>query len=105
MVLKRNKLYEVRELIEAIDDVIPELEKEIENRKKGIPGHGKINQLEFIKKELEELRKMAIENRLPPKNKRALEYPWYFTDGWEVESQIEDKLLDIATMYERQLKD
>ncbi len=37
MVLKRNKLYEVRELIEAIDDVMPELEKEIENRKKCIP--------------------------------------------------------------------
>ncbi|SHF05424.1 hypothetical protein SAMN02745195_01746 [Thermoanaerobacter uzonensis DSM 18761] len=105
MVLKRNKLYEVRELIEAIDDVIPELEKEIENRKKGIPGYGEINQLEFIKKELEELRKMAIENRLPPKNKRALEYPWYFTDGWEVEPQIKRKLWDVARMYERQLKD
>ncbi|CAM0497150.1 hypothetical protein [Thermoanaerobacter kivui] len=34
MVLKRNKLYEVRELIEALDNVIPYLEKEIENRKK-----------------------------------------------------------------------
>ncbi|AEF18301.1 hypothetical protein Thexy_2299 [Thermoanaerobacterium xylanolyticum LX-11] len=105
MVLKRNKLYEVKELIEAIDDVMPELEKEIEDRKKGIPGYGKVNQLEFIKKELEELRKMAVENRLPPKNKRALEYPWYFTDGWKVEPQIERKLWDIARMYGRQLKD
>ncbi|MGB9679678.1 MAG: hypothetical protein ACPL3A_06705 [Thermoanaerobacteraceae bacterium] len=105
MVLKRNKLYEVRELIEAIDDVIPELEKEIENRKKGIPGYGEVDELEFIKEELEKVKKMAVENRLPPKNKRAFEYTWYFTDGWEVESQIEDKLLDIATMYERQLKD
>lgn len=34
MVLKRNKLYKVRELIEAIENVMPELEKEIEDRKK-----------------------------------------------------------------------
>lgn len=105
MVLKRNKLYEVRELIEAIDNVMPELEKEIEDRKKGVPGYGEVDQLEFIKEELEELRKMAIENRLPPKNKRALQYTWFFTDGWKVEPQIEGKLCDIATMYERQLKD
>lgn len=105
MVIKRNKLYEIRELIEAIDDVMPELEKEIENRKNGIPGYGEVDELEFIKEELEELKKMAVENRLPPKNKRGLSYPWYFTDGWEVEPKIKSKLWDIARMYERQLKD
>ncbi len=48
---------------------------------------------------------MAVENRLPPKNKRAFQYPWFFTDGWKVEPKIKDKLWDIARMYERQLKD
>ncbi|AIS51456.1 hypothetical protein TKV_c02510 [Thermoanaerobacter kivui] len=69
MVLKRNKLYKVRELIEAIENVMPELEKEIEDRKKGVPGYGEVDQLEFIKEELEELRRLAVENKLPPKKK------------------------------------
>jgi len=106
MVLKRKIRYEISDLIEEIDAVLPKVNKELENRKQGIPGYGEIEQLEAIKEELEEIKKMALENKLPPKGERWVKYAWYFThENWKIEPSIEEELWDIADIYHRKLKE
>ncbi|BBW96525.1 hypothetical protein ACPVTF_07695 [Geobacillus icigianus] len=96
--------YQVNDLIRDIDSIIPEVEKELLNRKNGIEGDGSVQQLELIKKELEQIKSYALTNNLPSKEKRFTSFSRYVIDEWSYNSTLGQRLCELADKYKRKLQ-
>lgn len=77
--------------------------KSTPNRKKGIQGDDSIQQLEFIKDELEQIRNFALTNNLPPKESRFTAFSRYVVDEWDAKSILGQRLCELADKYKRKL--
>lgn len=95
--------YQVTDLIRDIDAIIPEIEREELNRKNGIEGDGSIQQLEFIRDELEQIKDYALANNLPSKEKRYTAFSRYVVDEWDAKSNLGQRLCELADKYKRKI--
>jgi hypothetical protein len=95
--------YLLADFIRDINEIISEIEKEVLNRKKGIQGDGSVQQLEFIKDELEQIKNIALTNNLPPKEKRYTAFSRYVVDEWDTKSILGQRLCELADKYKRKL--
>jgi hypothetical protein len=95
--------YSLQDLINELDAIIPEVEQEIISRKACIAGNGSVEQLEYIKTELEQIRKQAQANALPPKDKRYTAYSRYVIDEWDMNSSMGKRLCNLADKYRRKV--
>jgi hypothetical protein len=95
--------YELQNFVKELDSIILELEHELVNREKGIPGDGTVEQLILFIDELKKIRDMAILNSLPPKKQRRTAFSWHIVDSWNHDSQLGDRLCEIADKYKRKL--
>ncbi len=91
------------DFIREINAIIPELEIELLVRKNGIQGNGSVQQLEYIRDELEQLKSYALTNNLPSKEKRYTAFSRYVVDEWDVTSILGQRLCDLADKYKRKL--
>jgi len=96
-------VYQLVDFIRETNEIISELEAEIQNRKKGIPGNGSVQQLEYIRDELEQIKNCALTNNLPSKAKRYTAFSRYVVDEWDVTSRLGQRLCDLANKYKRKL--
>jgi hypothetical protein len=96
-------VYQLVNFIGDMNAIIPELEVEIQNRKSGIQGDGSVQQLEFIRAELEQIKNLALSDNLPSKEKRFTAFSRYVVDEWDVKSILGQRLCDLADKYKRKL--
>jgi hypothetical protein len=95
--------YQLVDLISEIKAIIPELEVEVQNRKNGIEGDGNVQQLEFIRDELEQIKNYALTNNLPSKEMRYTSFSRYVVDEWDAKSILGQRLCELADKYKRKL--
>lgn len=95
--------YNLQDFVLELNAIIPELEKELANRKMGIAGDGTVEQLILFIDEIKKLQSMAASNNLPPKAQRHTAFTWYITDSWGHDSQLGNKLCALADKYQRKL--
>lgn len=95
--------YQLSDFIREANDIFSEIEKELLNRKKGIRGDGTIQQLEFIRDELEQIKNFAFTNNLPPKECRYTAFSRYVVDEWDVKSILGQRLCELADKFKRKL--
>ena len=95
--------YSVQNFLGEISLVICEVEKEILERKGGTHGDGSVQQLEFIKTDLEQIRTQAQTNTLPSRDKRYTAFSRYVVDEWDIGSNLGKKLCDLADKYKRKI--
>ena len=95
--------YDLQDFILELNAIIPELEQELADRRKGIAGDGTVEQLILFIDEMKKMQSMAISNNLPPKVQRHTAFTWYITDSWSHNSQLGNKLCALADKYKRKL--
>lgn len=95
--------YQLNDLIGDINAIIPQIEVEILNRKKGIQGDGSVLQLEFIRDELKQIKNFALTNNIPIKEKRYTAFSRYVVDEWDTKSILGKLLCELADKYKRKL--
>ncbi|VBB09180.1 Hypothetical protein LUCI_4466 [Lucifera butyrica] len=95
--------YNINDFLNEINIVIYEVEEELLDRQKGVPGEGSIKQLESIKSELEKIRNQAQNNVLPPKDKRYTAFSRCVVDEWNFNSVLGAKLCDLAEKYKSKI--
>ncbi len=89
--------------IRDAEEIISEVENEILNRKKGKPGDGSVQQLEFIREELNQIKSFALTNSLPPRANRYTSFSRYVVDEWDTNSILGQRLCEVASIYKRKL--
>lgn len=95
--------YNLQDFILELNAIIPELEKELANRKMGIAGDGTVEQLILFIDEIIKIYIIAVSNNLPPKAQRQTAFTWYITDSWSHNSQLGNKLCALADKYKKRL--
>lgn len=95
--------YQLSDFIRETNDIFLEIEKELLNRKKGVKGDGSVQQLEFIRDELEQIKNFALTNNLPPKESRYTAFSRYVVDEWDAKSILGQRLCELADKYKRKL--
>ncbi len=95
--------YTISQLIDDINQVIPAVQRELDNRRSGISGNGNEEQLKLIIDELQGLRDKAKSNCLPRKEKRWTAFSRYVIDEWNNDSELGNKLCEIADKYKREI--
>lgn len=93
--------YDITSLINDLLAVIPDVEKELIERKSGIQGNGNIKQLEYIINELKQILMYAQSNTLPPRDKRYTAFSRYIVDEWDLNSPLGNRLCKLADKYKR----
>ncbi|MBA2133696.1 hypothetical protein [Capillibacterium thermochitinicola] len=96
--------YNLQDFILELNTIIPEIERELTNRKMGIAGDGTVEQLTLFIDELKKIQSMAVSNNLPSKEHRYTAFTWYITDSWYQNSQLGKKLCELADKYKRKLE-
>ena len=96
--------YDITNLINDLLAVIPDVEKELTDRKSGIHGNGSVQQLELIRNELKQILVYAQSNTLPSKDKRYTAFSRYIVDEWDFNFPLGNRLCKLADNYKRRLK-
>jgi hypothetical protein len=82
-------------LISHIDAAIKEIDDEIAAHKKGFGTIGTEKQLDMIKREIEKMKSILNFKEFSPN------YPRIIVDSWDYNSELAQKLLDIAEKYRK----
>ncbi|MDD2401768.1 MAG: hypothetical protein PHD60_06135 [Clostridia bacterium] len=82
-------------LINHIDIMIKEIDDEIDAHKKGVGTEGTEKQLEIIKREIGKMKFILNSREFNPS------YPRIIVDSWDYNSELANKLLDIAEKYRK----
>lgn len=95
--------YSISELIKDLSNLIPDVETELNNRVKGVPGNGDEEQLRLILDELKNIRTMAEQNKLPPKSSRWTAFSRYVVDEWDLSNLLGKQLCELADSYKNKI--
>lgn len=80
-------------LINAIDNITSDIQKEVDAHRKGMGKDGTIGQLEQISIELDKMKSIMNINTFLPN------YPRTIVDSWDFSSELGLRLLEIADEY------
>jgi len=100
-------MYTKQRFICDLEEIIAICERELEERKQGIEGHGSVEELEgFFIPEFTRLLEQAKTDTLPPKGKRWLSSAGLADDHWDFEytSVLQEKLFILDNKYRYKLK-
>ena len=89
------------EFIREIESVTLEVQQELSKRKEESKGYVTALQLQLEQAldELTELKDRVLNNKLPPKGKRAFAIAWHVVDSWSNDSVLGDKILVLERKY------
>ncbi len=97
--------FSVDDLVKEVSLLIVEVERELTERKLGIPGDGTVTQLQFIGQELNTILRNAKLNKIPRKEERHVAFARLVVDEWDVRSSLGRRLSALANRYERMKSD